>query len=49
MLKHIVNWASAYDPLDMPLMTNDDDVPTVSAGKPYNNDNNISKNKLMNW
>jgi len=29
----IVNWASAYDPLDKPLMTNDEDVPTVSAGK----------------
>ena len=28
-----MNWASAYDPLDKPLMTNDEDVPTVSAGK----------------
>ncbi|XP_045216698.1 cotranscriptional regulator FAM172A homolog isoform X2 [Mercenaria mercenaria] len=30
--QHVVNWASAYDPLDAPLITTTDEVPTVSAG-----------------
>ncbi|WAQ99946.1 F172A-like protein [Mya arenaria] len=30
--QHVVNWASAYDPLDAPLQTSEDEVPTVSAG-----------------
>lgn len=30
--QHVVNWASAYDPLDAPLTTSREDVPTVSAG-----------------
>lgn len=29
---HVINWASAYDPLDTPLKTSTEDCPTVSAG-----------------
>lgn len=30
--QNVVNWASAMDPLDAPLITSTDEVPTVSAG-----------------
>ncbi|XP_052279420.1 cotranscriptional regulator FAM172A homolog isoform X3 [Dreissena polymorpha] len=30
--KCVINWASAFDPLDAPLLTDNDKVPTVSAG-----------------
>ena len=32
LLQHVINWASAYDALDAPLITTFDEVPTLSAG-----------------